>query len=406
MQYLRLENGLTLISKCEPNLKNSIVNIFINIGSSSEQENKTGVAHFLEHMMFEGSKNYSNYDESLQAIYAENNAFTSQDYTNYYGVLPNENLNQLLKIEMDRMAFLSLNQKKFEIQKQVIIEEFKETSLNPPLADNWHYLLKMCFEGSYQWPVIGKNIKHIQDLDLKDIQNFYKMGYRPENTILSIISGIEESVIESIVSEIFIGNSESSTIERQMLRSKKKYGNIKLLKRKNVSTEHLFIAFHIADFGTKDYFIADLLSDVLSNGDSSFLYSELVTNLQVCTEITSYTTDNLRENLLVIEAKVHPDSSYNVVLDHIRVVLQKMTKVLTEVQLEKARNKALTHWAFQFYSPIQMAHYLALFYSIGIKNPKEFIEKEYCIELLKLKEFSKECFNMEQGNILVYTPNR
>jgi predicted Zn-dependent peptidase len=405
MLYSHLPNGLTAILKQDINLKNAVVNIFINKGSASESKKVTGLAHFLEHMMFEGSANYPNFDEALQVLMAENNAFTSQDYTNYYEVMPCSYIDQILKIEADRLENLSLKLRKFKLQQSIILEEFKETSINPPLSDSWHHLLNMCFKDAYQWPVIGKKLKHISELKLRDVEDFYTKNYSSENLTISIISNqSEENMLKMIENNFGKLNFKRPITEKRDPKSKL-MGGFKILKRRNISSSQIFIAFHIADFGHKEYFVADLVSDLLTNGDSSILYRALIIDKHLCTEILSYTTDNRCSNLLIIEAKVSPNIDYQKVIDEILAQIDRLkNKGIPKSKFETVKNKALTHWMFQLYNTTQLAHFLCLFKSCEIEYPVHFIENLYfCLNRKEFCQSIKTHLNFQKSNILVYT---
>jgi zinc protease len=236
MLYKELPNGLTVILKNEPNLNNAVINIFIQRGSSAETKEKTGMAHFLEHMMFEGSRNYPDFDLTLQKLLAENNAFTSQDYTNYYELVPNKHINAILQIERNRFEHLNWDKKKFQLQQSIILEEFKETSINPPLSDSWHYLLKLCFNNSYHWPVIGSKLSHIKDFTMTDIKTFYKKNYSADKIIVSIISNLPDQKALRLVEQNFETLQRKKTIKPPIAKNAKKTGKSKIVRRKNISS--------------------------------------------------------------------------------------------------------------------------------------------------------------------------
>ena len=404
MLYTRLPNGLTAIVKQEPNLKNAVVNIFINCGSSAEDKNKTGMAHFLEHMMFEGSKNYPDFDLRLQNLLAENNAFTSQDYTNYYELIPNKHIDKILEIERDRLESLLWSPKKFKLQQSIILEEFKETSINPPLADSWHYLLKLCFKNSYQWPVIGSKLSHIEDFKLNEVKKFYHQNYSPANIIISIISDLPEKTTLTLIEKNFKSFNRVSVPMDLSSKDEKKRNNHKLVKRKNISSNHLYIAYHIEDFGSNAYFLSDLVSDLLTNGDSSILYQNLIVKNKLCTEILSYTTDNLKCNLLIIEGKMLPGVDHQEVMSQIQTEINRLKESgITSDRFETIKNKSLTHWMFQLYNTTQIAHYLCLFNAVQIENPREWIQNFYSqVKKSQLESQIIELLKEENRNTLFY----
>lgn len=403
-----LDNGVTIICHQDAKIKNAVVNLLYKVGSVNESKDQTGLAHFLEHMMFEGSKNCQDFDQKLQEMMGENNAFTTQDYTCYYQTIPTAHLQEILTIEFDRAANLSLAKNKIELQQKVIIEEFKETSLNPPLSDAWHYIQKMNFKNSYSWPVIGKKLKHIREFTPQVIRDFYTQNYTPENITISIISERSEEDMIQIASDLFTllpkSKKEKSTLDISL---KMKKTGLKQVKRKNISSPHFFITFHIDDFGTKDYFLADMMSDVLTNGESSLLYQSLITDHNLCSEVNSYTTDNKACNLLIIEGKLNQ----NINFDQVYALINEKVKELnmngiSEVKFETLHNKSLTYWSFYHYIPSQLAQNMAIFnYCFGQSNPLEIIDKCYKeINKQELENYISSHLNIDYASKLEYLP--
>ena len=184
-----LDNGLTLLIEEDKSTTMAAINVLYKVGSKNESPSKTGFAHLFEHLMFGGSDHAPNFDEPLQMAGGENNAFTNSDYTNFYDNVPVQNIETVLWLEADRMANLTLNQNSLDIQKKVVVEEFKEVCLNKPYGDAWHHLSDLCFtEHPYRWPTIGLDISHISDATIEDVAQFYEQHYHPSNAILSISS--------------------------------------------------------------------------------------------------------------------------------------------------------------------------------------------------------------------------
>lgn len=409
MQTKTLANGLTIIVHQEANLKNAVVNVLYKVGSVNEHKDNTGLAHFLEHMMFEGSKNYPDFDGKLQEMMGENNAFTTQDYTCYYQTIPTNYLKNILEIEYDRAANLSLDIEKIKLQQKVILEEFKETSLNPPLSDAWHYIQKMNFKNSYSWPVIGKKLKHIKDFTPELIQDFYSQNYTAGNIVISIISEKSEDEVLNLSSSVFEKLPktilESKTID--VSNKTKKIGS-KQLKRKNISSPHFFLSFHIGDFDTKDYFLADMTSDLLTNGESSLLYHSLITDKQFCSEINSYTTDNKSCNLFIIEGKLNPGIEFEQVYTEIQLKFENLkSQGVSSLKFETLYNKSLTYWAFYHYTPSQLAQNMAIFnYCAQIENPIPFIDQMYSeITQSELENYLINNLTLSKSSKLEYLPD-
>jgi zinc protease len=409
MQTKKLSNGLTIIVHQEPTLKNAVVNVLYKVGSVHEEKDNTGMAHFLEHMMFEGSENHPEFDTELQEMMGENNAFTTQDYTCYYQTILTIHLQKILEIEYDRAANLSLDIEKIKLQQKVILEEFKETSLNPPLSDAWHYIQKMNFKNSYSWPVIGKKLKHIKDFKPEVIRDFYTQQYIAENIVISIISEKPEAEVLELTTSIFnqLPKSKLDKLEIDITKKTKKIGS-KQLKRKNISSPHFFLTFHIGDFDSKDYFLADMASDLLTNGESSLLYQSLITENQLCSEINSYTTDNKACNLLIIEGKLNALVEFEQVYSEIQRILNDLkSNGISDLKFETLYNKSLTYWAFYHYTPSQLAQNMAIFnYCAEIEDPKLFIDSIYCsINQIELETYIAKNLTLNECSILEYLPS-
>lgn len=402
-----LKNGVTLLAERKENTKLATLNILVKAGSIYEQKGKTGLAHLLEHMMFEGSKNFPNFDETLQDVLGDNNAYTCQDYTNYYESFPYEHLQTAIDLELDRFQFLSLHPKKFEIQKNVVIEEFKETTLQPPLADFWHYILKMAFpKSAYEIPVIGKNVKDVTQISLKDLKSYYQKYYAASELIVSLVADENEDLMLDILEENF-GKLESKSKHDEPIRLNKSNKPIsKVLHRKNIHQTSFFIAFHIADYGTEDYLRADMLSDLLSNGDSSVLYQKFIKELEYCTEISSFVTDNKQANLLVIEGKLNTGIEYDNFKAHLQEILDQIPTILKDSnRLELLKNKAETYFFFSNYNMTHLAQNSCFWEYVGLENPKEWIQSIYsATQSTDLEKVALIIFNQQNRLELVYLP--
>jgi len=398
---------MSLIVHSDAKLKNSVLNVLYKVGSAQEESHQTGLAHFLEHMMFEGSQNFPHFDTTLQRMMAENNAFTGQDHTCYYASFPHEHLKDVLRIERDRMQALSLKKSSVEMQSKVILEEFKETSLNPPMADVWHHLQRLCFRNNYQWPVIGKNLQHIHRIDKKALSGFYRKFYTPQNSIITVVTSYSSVKVANMIAKIF----ETKLLETMIAPTKTpeitfgKVNGYKKVYRKNIAVPSFFMAFHIDDYATKGYFLSDMASDLLTNGESSLLYQALVLDKRLCTEIQSYTTDNVFCNLMIIEGKLCSHSDFEHVYAAIGDVFAKVINTkLGSMKFETLVNKALSYWSFYHYNSAQLAQNMAIYYqAAGVLDIHEYIDRMYnSIRKKDLESHLKSLLNMEQASILEY----
>jgi len=409
MQKVCFTNGLELLVHKDAKLKNTVLNLLYKVGSAQEDKNQTGLAHFLEHIMFEGSAQFSHFDKELQAMMAENNAYTGQDYTCYYEVFPHRFFHRVLQIEKDRMSHLSIKTSSVQLQSSVIQEEYKETSLHPPMADLWHHLQKLCFKNSYQWPVIGKNLAHIASIDKVVLQQFYKKYYQPSNLILTVITALEEDSVVREVEGIFQTKRQAlSPIQQNEPSSQKdKTIGFKRLVRSNIAVPCFYLAFHIEDYASRAYFLSDMISDLLTNGESSLLYKALVLDSKLCTEITSYTTDNIKYNLLIIEGKLAYESDFDRVYSEIETSFHRIIeKGISKVRFETLYNKALSYWSFYHYNTAQLAQNMAIFYQArGIENIQDYIPLVY--HSMTKKDFENHLsslLRLENASRVEYVP--
>jgi zinc protease len=183
-QRFVLDNGLRVILHEDNSTPLVAVNMLYDVGSRDENPSKTGFAHLFEHLMFAGSKNAKDFDTPIQQAGGENNAFTNTDMTNFYATVPAENLETLLWLESDRMLALNINKRSLNVQRKVVVEEFKETTIDEPYGDMWHHLSALTYKNHpYRWPVIGLEPDHIVQATLEDVQDFYQKFYVPNNAI-------------------------------------------------------------------------------------------------------------------------------------------------------------------------------------------------------------------------------
>ena len=286
-----LANGLRVVVHEDNSTPMIAVNILYNVGARDESPDKTGFAHLFEHLMFGGSANIPNFDEPIQMAGGENNAFTNNDITNFYNVLPAENIETAFWLESDRMLSLNFSKESLEVQRKVVLEEFKETCLNQPYGDVWHHLSDMAYKvHPYQWPTIGKIPKHVEDATLEDVKTFFYKYYRPNNAIL-VVSGNTTTEAIKVLAEKWFGQIPKGPISTKNIPQEPKQQQlVQRTKYAKVPIDSLYLAFHIAGRGDKDYYATDLLSDVLSNGASARLYRRLLKEKRLFSQIDAYVT--------------------------------------------------------------------------------------------------------------------
>ena len=349
------QNGLQVLFSKEENTPLVAVNLMYNVGAKDENPHKTGLAHLFEHLMFSGSKNAPNYDQLLQQAGGENNAYTSNDVTNYYAIVPKENLPLALFLEADRMRQMNLDQNALDVQKKVVIEEFKQRYLNQPYGDVWLKLRSLCYKKHpYQWPTIGKSIDQIEGFTLSDAKDFYNRFYAPNNACLAIVGNTSRAEVEKLVTQFF-GAYSPSEIDRPIRPSEETQTEKRILKvKEKVPSDALYIGYLVGGRGSKSYHIADLLGDILTGGNSGRMYHELVKNRQLFSEINSYVSGEFDSSMFVISGKITAGTTFEAAEQGVNEVLSALRKDgLATHELTKVINKKLTA---EVYTDMQILH--------------------------------------------------
>lgn len=400
-----LDNGLVLLHHFDPDTTLGVINVLYKVGARNEVEHKTGFAHLFEHLMFGGSANIPSYDEPLQLAGGENNAFTNNDITNYYLTVPAENIETGFWLESDRMLQLDFSEKSLDVQRKVVCEEFKQRYLTQPYGDVWFHLRALAYKvHPYRWPTIGKELKHIEDATLEDVKSFFYSHYAPNNAVLVVAGNVVErralQLAEQYFAEIPERTLAAHTLPQEpkqdALRYKEVFGQ--------VPQDALYLAFHIPARTADNYPASDLLTDVLSGGQSGRLYISLVKVRRLFTDVNAYVTGDLDPGLLVIEGRLNPGISHEVGCDAIWEVLQMLRdSPVDSAELEKVKNKARTIIAFGETNVLNKAMNLALAEYMGDANMVNTELSRYeAVDSEALQLAAQEIFNLENCSRLDY----
>ncbi|MFT7270455.1 MAG: zinc protease, partial [Roseivirga sp.] len=347
-EQFELKNGLQVIYHEDLTNPMVVVNLLYDVGSRDEDESRTGFAHLFEHLMFGGSANVANYDEPLQKVGGENNAFTSPDITNYYITLPAENIETAFWLESDRMLSLSFDPKVLEVQRSVVIEEFKQRYLNQPYGDAWLKLRPLAYETHpYKWATIGKEIEHIEQATMDDVKDFFKKFYHPTNAVLVVAgnSSLEEvkRLTEKWFADIPAGERNVRNLPIEKVQTELKSIEVHAA----VPADTLYMAFHMPARTADEYYAVDLLSDILGRGKSSILYQTLVEEKDLFGALSSYVTGSSDPGLFVIQGKLSKGVTIEEGEKAIWEFLEKFKETeLPENALEKVKNKAESTMVF------------------------------------------------------------
>jgi zinc protease len=400
-----LPNGLRVIVHEDRSTPLVAVNILYNVGARDEQPDKTGFAHLFEHLMFGGSKNIAVFDEPLQQAGGENNAFTSNDITNYYETLPSNNVETALWLESDRMNQLDFDSGSLDVQRKVVCEEFKEHYINQPYGDVWHKLRKLAYvKHPYQWPTIGKELKHVEDATRADVENFFFTYYRPNNAILVLGGNISSDegfkLAEKWFGEIPAGPQLKKNIPSEPIQQEARFLEVQA----DVPVSALYKAYHMPARYQPEYFAADLLSDVLSAGRSSRLYHPLVKEKKLFSEISAYTTGSLDPGLLVIEGKIANGVDIKVAEAELQVVLDDVIeKIIPEEELNKLKNRIESQMEFAETELLNKAMNLAFAELLGDADLANKEKEQYlAVTTLQVHEQAQTILRKENCSTMYY----
>jgi len=362
-----LKNGLRVIVHQDTSTPIVAVNTVYDVGAKDEDESRTGFAHLFEHLMFGGSVNIPEFDAPLQHAGGTNNAFTSNDITNYYVTLPKQNLETALWLESDRMLSLAFTPKSLEVQRNVVIEEFKQRYLNQPYGDVWLLYRPLIYkEHPYKWATIGKEIKHIEDATMKDVKIFFTKHYNPQNAVLVIAGDVNVDEIKSLCEKWYSDIPAGKKYERNLPKEPKQTQARFLEVKRNVPQNAIYKAWHICDRLHPDYYAYDLLSDILSRGASSRLQQTLVKEKEYFTQLSAYQMGSIETGLFLVSGKVKDGISMETADKAITEELEKIkTELITEKELVKVRNKVESSEQFGLINVLNKAMRLAYFEILG-----------------------------------------
>ena len=300
-----LDNGLRIIVNEDETTPLVAVNVMYDVGARDEDPGKTGFAHLFEHMMFGGSVNIPKYDEPLEKIGGRNNAFTNNDITSYYCTLPVQNIETAYWLESDRMLDLAFSPKSLEVQRNVVSEEFRQVYLNQPYGDVWLLLRPMVYKKHpYQWPTIGKSIEHVQNATMEDVKSFYHTYYNPNNAVLVVSGNVKPDAVFRLAEKWFGPIQNKGKNARSLPAEPKQTKSRSLTVHRDVPLDAIYKAYHMCSRMDAEYYATDLLSDVLSNGNSSRLFQKLVKEKKMFSDISAYITGDIDKGMFVINGNL------------------------------------------------------------------------------------------------------
>lgn len=407
LHYTRfeLENGLVVLHHFDATTPIAAVNILYNVGAKDEDPHRTGFAHLFEHLMFGGSANISNYDSELQKASGENNAFTTNDITNYYITLPVNNIETALWLESDRMKALDFSEKSLDVQRNVVIEEFKQRYLNQPYGDAWLKIRPLAYKvHPYLWATIGKEIKHIEEATLEDVKAFFYNFYRPNNAVMTIAGNISLETTKELANKWF-GDIEEAPVKRNDIKKEpKQTAERREITKGNVPYDALYMAWHCSNRSDDKYYTTELITNILSGSSSSRLYNRLVKEQEMFSELYCYQTDSTDEGLVIVQGNLAEgktlEEAEKAVLDELAALVENGC---SEAELEKVKNKKETVFTYSETEILTKAMNLSFYEYLGDANLiNTEMDKFRKVVAEDIKSVSREIFTAENRSVLYY----
>lgn len=404
-----LPNGLTVVVNRDRASKLAAVNILYKVGARNENPARTGFAHLFEHLMFRGTREVPNFDLPVQMASGDNNAFTNNDYTDFYITLPKDNIETALWLESDRMEGLEITPAKFEAEKKVVIEEFRQRYLNQPYGDQTMLLRALSYKvHPYRWATIGLTIDHIAGATLEEVEAFYRAHYRPSNAVLSISADIEEERMLELAEKWFAPladhPADAVAIPQEPVQTEARREEVE----RDVPASTLTVAYHMGGRTDADFYTADLVSDLLSGGDSGRLYTRLVKERQLLSSVNAYVTGDVDPGLFVFTGQllpgVTPETAEAAFREEIALL---QTTPATVYEIEKVKNKFEANTLFGELNVMNKAMNLGFYEMLG---DLELINRE--VDLYRavtdeqIRSFSSRTFRPENSSTLIYNTKK
>jgi len=400
-----LDDGLRVIVHEDKTTPMAVLNILYDVGARDEDPEQTGFAHLFEHLMFGGSVNIPSYDEPLQRVGGENNAFTSNDITNYYITLPAVNIETAFWLESDRMLSLAFSEKSLEVQRNVVMEEFKQRYLNQPYGDVWLKLRPLAYKvHPYRWATIGKELKHIEEAQIDDVKAFFKKHYNPQNAIMVVGGDVDTEQVKVLAEKWFGSIPAGQKYHRDLPQEPVQTEARRQVVSARVPLNGLYIAFHMPGRTDEEYYTTDLISDLLSRGNSSRLYRTLVKDKQLFSEIHAYTTESIDAGMLVIDGKPVSGVSIEGAEAAIWEELEKLKNEIVEAnELTKVKNKTESTMMFSEMSLLDKAMNLAFFELLGDAELLNLETSRYlAITPQHVQRQARHLFRKQNSSTLIY----
>lgn len=401
----KLENGLTLLANHDRTSRMAAVNILYKVGARNENPSRTGLAHLFEHLMFKGTHSVPDFDTPVQMACGENNAFTNNDYTDFYITLPVDNIQTALWLESDRMHGLNLSEEAIEIEKRVVIEEFRQRYLNQPYGDVMMLMRQMAYTSHpYRWATIGLSPDHIASASVEEIRAFYERYYQPSNAILSVSGDIEPEAFFSLAEKWFSGIENRDFAPLQIPVEPEQTEPRRMEVERDVPATMIVIAFHMGNRLSPDFFVGDMTSDLLAGGDSARLYDRLIKRKRLFATANAYISGDLDCGTFCFTGQLLPTTSVEAAEEAIWAEISELQQgKISKYEIAKVKNKFEANTLFGELNVMNKAMNLGYYEMTGdisLINREVDIYRSLGAE--DVADFSRRIFRRENSSTLIY----
>lgn len=405
----RLANGLTVIANRDGASRMAAVNILYKVGARNEDPRRTGFAHLFEHLMFRGTREVPDFDTPVQMACGENNAFTNNDYTDFYITLPVANIETALWLESDRMTGLDLSAEACEVEKRVVIEEFRQRYLNQPYGDMNMLLRALAYERHpYRWATIGLTPDHIEAATLDEVRDFYRRFYHPSNAILSVSADIDPDEVFALAEKWFAPITDSGCAATPIPPEPEQRAARRRVVERDVPATAITVAYHMGDRLSRDFHAGDMASDLLAGGDSARLYEHLVKGEKLFSGVNAYITGDVDCGLFVFTGQLLPSTTEEQAEEALRREAEElMCGAISDYEMEKVKNKFEANTLFGELNVMNKAMNLGYYAMLGdtaLVNREVEIYRSLTAD--DVADFSRRTFRAENSSTIIYRAKR
>lgn len=400
-----MDNGLRLVHHEDTGTQMVAMNIVYDVGARDEHPDHTGFAHLFEHLMFGGSVHIPDYDTPLQHAGGENNAWTNNDITNYYLTVPAANVETGFWLESDRMLALAFSPRSLEVQRGVVMEEFKQRCLNLPYGDVGHLIRPLAYQvHPYRWPTIGKELSHIAQATLDEVEEFFYRHYAPNNAVLAVTGHISWDETRRLAEKWFGPIPRREVPLRCLPQEPIQTEERRLTVEREVPVDALYMAFHICGRDEADFYIYDALSDILSNGRSSRLTQALLLERKLFSAIDAYVSGSREPGLLHISGRLAAGVTLEQAETAVWEELERLKEMpVDETELEKVKNKFESTQIFGNINYLNVATNLAWFELTGkAEDIDQEVDRYRAVSAEQLQNCARRTFCRCNTNVLYY----